>query len=243
MLDHGQLGPPTPAVAFSPAGSRRVSMSDQRTASRRPSATITVSRRPSVNGSKGGAQPPLSMEDLGRGLSESLSASALDTDDEDDHSEGKIQSGSNRPFRPSPLNEKSAEDEADPAQTAHPEPLEPLSVSAVPPHPPPSSRPLSSPSELATQLHSHPNLAGLRSQMLISQVQSINQPTSPPILANPKCSGYFVEPVSQPSGFRVFRCLPAQHFLLDEMDGVVPRRWSDGRKDSMSEQEMWREVR
>lgn len=68
----------------------------------------------------------------------------------------------------------------------------PGSVTAVPPHSPP----LSSPSDLAPQPHPNPNLSGLgASSSPVLQVQGIVQPTSPPTLSNPKCSGYFVEPV------------------------------------------------
>jgi len=47
---------------------------------------------------------------------------------------------------------------------------------------------LVSPAELAAQLLANPKLAALRSPKAAS-------PISPPILTNPKCSGYFVEPV------------------------------------------------
>src|ERR1700691_4721824 len=75
MLDHGQLGPPTPAVAFTPTGSRRPSMTDpQQAKSRRPSINVTVSRRPSTGqlrsrvNSRG--DNGLSHANLGRGLSD-----------------------------------------------------------------------------------------------------------------------------------------------------------------------------
>ena len=92
MLDHGQLGPPTPAVAFSPAASRRPSTNEQlQPANRRPSINVTISRRPSFGpprarvGSHGENRPPISFANLGRRLSDSLSMSALDTEEDDEH--------------------------------------------------------------------------------------------------------------------------------------------------------------
>jgi dual specificity phosphatase 12 len=99
MLDHGQLGPPTPAVAFSPATSRRPSTHE--TAARRPS--ISSSRRPSVGAlsmtaprprlgsSTGPTRPsPLTPVEASSGLSglaASLSMSAID--DEESKSAGQ----------------------------------------------------------------------------------------------------------------------------------------------------------
>lgn len=57
---------------------------------------------------------------------------------------------------------------------------------------------LVSPAELAAQLNANPKLAALRSPMAMTPLQSASKavsPISPPILMNPKCSGYFVEPV------------------------------------------------
>ncbi|KAI0322888.1 hypothetical protein OF83DRAFT_1091072 [Amylostereum chailletii] len=89
MLDHGQLGPPTPAMALSPSGSRRPSMNDPRPAvnisrrpsasSRRPSVSVqprsrlnsSVTRRPSIEGG------------VFVGLAASLSMSALETEDDE----------------------------------------------------------------------------------------------------------------------------------------------------------------
>lgn len=64
------------------------------------------------------------------------------------------------------------------------------------------SAPLASPSDLAAQLYANPKLAGLRLPIGMTPLHSGSKggsPISPPILANPKCSGYFVEPVRQPS--------------------------------------------
>lgn len=60
----------------------------------------------------------------------------------------------------------------------------------------------SSPGDLAAQLYANPKLAALRGSMGmgITPLQTNVKPSvvSPPILANPKCSGYFVEPVRVP---------------------------------------------
>jgi len=56
------------------------------------------------------------------------------------------------------------------------------------------------PSDLAAQLYANPKLAALRGPMPLSMtpIQPVRDKASisPPILANTKCSGYFVEPVS-----------------------------------------------
>lgn len=313
MLDHGQLGPPTPAMAITPSGSRRPSMNDPlQQKSCRPSINVTVSRRPSTgqlrsrvnsrgeNGplssanfgrglsdqlsmsalgtddedqfsgflsrrsSVGGAARsglsmcgencPLSVADLGRGLSDSLSMSALetdednqissssiqrpsssqprsrvnsggdnhppaltgfgrglsvslsmsalDTDEDDDHIDGmhikarsKVSSmADSRPTR------SSAHENSDPLLKKETESIETGQLPArvidsVTPHTPYLSTP-TNPSDIFEQLQSNPKLAGHRSPRLVSQVQAIVSPLSPPILVNPKCSGYFVEPVS-----------------------------------------------
>jgi dual specificity phosphatase 12 len=92
MLDHGQLGPPTPAVAFSPATSRRPSAHDaaprraSSSSSRRPSAgalSMTASR-PRL-GSSGPTRPkpltPLEGSSGLSGLAASMSMSALDDEE------------------------------------------------------------------------------------------------------------------------------------------------------------------
>ena len=58
---------------------------------------------------------------------------------------------------------------------------------------------LISPTDLAAQLMSDPKLAALRSPAAsVTQVPASKAaPISAPILVNPKCSGYFVEPVSR----------------------------------------------
>lgn len=92
MLDHGQLGPPTPAVALSPATSRRPSTNDSAlrrassSSSRRPSAGALGMSRPRLGSSSGPTRPfALTPIDGGGSLSTmtaSLSmSSAVDDDD------------------------------------------------------------------------------------------------------------------------------------------------------------------
>jgi dual specificity phosphatase 12 len=91
MLDHGQLGPPTPAVALSPASSRRPSTHDgalrrsSSSSSRRPSAGALGMSRPRLGSSSGLTRPsPLTPVEGSNGLSaltSTLSMSAVDDDD------------------------------------------------------------------------------------------------------------------------------------------------------------------
>ncbi len=91
MLDHGQLGPPTPAVALSPATSRRPSTNDvafrrsSSSSSRRPSAGALGMSRPRLGSSSGPTRPFALTPIEGSGglsaLTASLSMSAVDDDD------------------------------------------------------------------------------------------------------------------------------------------------------------------
>ena len=91
MLDHGQLGPPTPAVALSPASSRRPSTHDggprrsSSSSSRRPSAGALGMARPRLGSSSGLTRSsPLTPVQGSNGLSaltSTLSMSAVDDDD------------------------------------------------------------------------------------------------------------------------------------------------------------------
>lgn len=94
MLDHGQLGPPTPAIALSPASSRRPSTHDtiarrpSSSSSRRPSGgalSMTAMSRPRI-GSTSGLTRPFSLTPVegSNGLAGqvgSLSMSALEDDE------------------------------------------------------------------------------------------------------------------------------------------------------------------
>jgi dual specificity phosphatase 12 len=54
-----------------------------------------------------------------------------------------------------------------------------------------------SPADLAAQVAGNPKLAALRQSMTNTLIQANEKPSvvSPPLLINPKCSGYFLEPV------------------------------------------------
>ncbi|CDO77073.1 hypothetical protein BN946_scf184473.g17 [Trametes cinnabarina] len=252
MLDHGQLGPPTPAV-LSAASSRRPSMNDTKPLSPLASGTPSA-RRASSSGSKPVLQgpPPVisptstsrrpSMHDMpprsrlgsitenrplkssllaldsmsaqiGQEASDSLSESAIDEDssgDEppksDDGADSEDEEKANAPS----ATEGGVEAAAEKADVVTPLPSQrpPLSVSSSFVHP----------SDLAAQLASHPKLAALRPPAGLamtpasggaSPTRSVPQSPglanakspnyfasiSPPILVNPKCSGYFVEPM------------------------------------------------
>lgn len=285
MLDHGQLGPPTPAFAFSPASSRRPSVTDAKSDSRRPSFTQprsrlgstsdTRARRPSLL-SFGGHTDSLSMSALdteddpedqeeasmpskqvslgveaqsakirpapgsgsdaqprrpsrnGQGLSESLSMSALETDDDpDDEIRGEatgtsrqtsialdsddahVSRTSHDPIQAASLLGRRLSDaviaspadttdnpspEGDSVSTSRMSPTVPEPAPAISTHAQlPNS--LANPSDLAAQLYANPKLAALRSSANMAPMQPTGKAASPPILVNPKCSGYFVEPV------------------------------------------------
>jgi len=156
MLDHGQLGPPTPAE------SRRPSMNDVKP--RRPSmpdqlgsdlGKLSVSRRGSSRGSFSETRARLlgfdGLAGFGRGMSETLSMSALEVEDEHEIEKEK------KPDSPSV------------GGLAHP-------------------------SSISAQLHANPKLAALRTTGL--PASTTPSPTlAPPILMDPRCSGYFVEAV------------------------------------------------
>ncbi|KAG1747403.1 hypothetical protein EDB19DRAFT_1687252 [Suillus lakei] len=212
MLDHGQLGPPTPALpSLSPATSRRPSANDRGTSS----------RRPSMNLSGRALMESLSMSSLSMS---SLSMSALDT--EDDHESDEPENGHARDLPPPGVDVKSmrstsmsmeglgkdlsdtldasvAADERPSSGTAtQSETVRVLSLvhegmdtskTSGPPPPQPSTQ-YASPLDLAAELHSHPKLAALRTPPSLSMT-GIRSVVSPPILTNPKCSGYFVEPM------------------------------------------------
>lgn len=259
MLDHGQLGPPTPGLpSLTPAGSRRASNANDQIAkpgslSRRSSSSlnVSISRRPS----NANTQPPRTRKSSsshdgrpavlsalgGRSLLESLSMSALETEDDgEDSGNDKISLNNSRTSgppsrRPSLLSmdnigrdlsdaldaaaaassvEPSGTEE--PSRTLHPvaedrdsegssgidasspqqQPQQQETQKQIPV--PISSTQYASPADLAAQLNSHPKLAALRappSFAMTSITAPSKQPISPPILMNPKCSGYFVEPV------------------------------------------------
>lgn len=237
MLDHGQLGPATPA-SQTPAGSRR------------PSTNISLSR-PSTGQSRSrlgsSSDAPRPRRPTFGGLGDSLSMSALETDDppaEDDDAKPFPQSrGGKRPFTSLSRSlmdslsmsalETEDDDEIDLSGVTKTD-LTPTNNAGVPsidaatllgrrlsdaviamspsdtePGQPPSApqngaetTQFSSPGDLAAQLYANPKLAALRTPMgmgmtpIQTNVNRSNTSTnSPPILMNPKCSGYFVEPM------------------------------------------------
>ena len=239
MLDHGQLGPPTPAV-LTPASSRRPSATQP---SRRPSFPQAQSRGGASNDGKARR---LSFLGLG-GLS--LSMSAMDSehaivDDDADHTSPMTNgssdmrrrlSGTKTPplpqitetLRESNATESSFGDSAiddeqsdsEDASSSYAASMQSrietakllgrrLSNAVLTPvgdkkalegsdggPEKPQMTSLISPTDLAAQLYSNPKLAALRSSAGVGSSRTNLSPVSPPILMNPKCSGYFLEPV------------------------------------------------
>lgn len=212
MLDHGQLGPPTPALpSLSPATSRRPSANDRGTSSRRPSMSL----------SGRALMESLSMSSLSMS---SLSMSALDT--EDDHESDEPKNGQAVDFTPLRVDVKflrsssmsmdglgkdlsdaldasvATDDNLSTGTATQSETVRVLSPvhesqdtskTGGTPQPQPSTQ-YASPLDLAAELHSHPKLVALRTPPSLSMT-GIRSVASPPILMNPKCSGYFVEPM------------------------------------------------
>jgi dual specificity phosphatase 12 len=205
------------------------------TISRRPSTTQPRSRLNSASNGITEGRPAILAALGGRGLLESLSMSALETEEDDaDESDADIPHGSSssgtaaahgppsrrpsgsdlRPFRPSKLSMEgigrdlshALEESMAGDATASPEELTPRAPfpstditkrTASPPPPPSGGTPYVSGADLAAQLSSNPKLAALRAAASLSMtgLNGSRAALSPPILMNPKCSGYFVEPV------------------------------------------------
>lgn len=242
MLDHGQLGPATPAVR-SPAPSRRSSA----LSSHRPSMTQV---RPGV-GSFTESRPRRSSHLLGDSLTmttaedlDPLSNSALeDNSDEDEPSTSQgMAASANLVYSSAEMSDETAKilgrrmsDTMRSPLTASKKPSSEdmkymeRSPEDVDNRPPETT--FISPVDFSAALNANPNLAALRSQAPLSKVSSL---ISAPILANPKCSGYFVEPVCiiviaslSPGGI--------SNQIQDEMDGAFPRSRPARRKDYLSE--------
>ncbi|KAF9817014.1 hypothetical protein IEO21_03688 [Rhodonia placenta] len=210
MHDSRPLGL-TPLAQATPTMSRRPSGTahEPTTRSRLGSNTDTRPLRSSLLALESAAQ-------LGQNMSDSLSESALEEEesDEDPGNGGQEQSAEDK-------DEQTQQDEAEdtdraPQQEARPSPP-PLSSSASGPLPaisPILARRLSQSSglmhgsDLAAQLYANPKLAALRSPPAALNMTALTLPVSssspsgvkglpysPPILVNPKCSGYFVEPM------------------------------------------------
>ncbi|KAK0454898.1 hypothetical protein EV421DRAFT_1759917 [Armillaria borealis] len=242
MLDHGQLGPATPA-SQTPAGlgsssdaprPRRptfgglgdsLSMSALETDD--PPMTTRTMRNP-ISQSRGGKTDHLPI--LSRSLMDSLSMSALETEDDD---EIDLSGVTKTDLTPTNNAGVPSIDAATFLGRRLSDAVIAMSPSDTEPGQPPSApqngaetTQFSSPGDLAAQLYANPKLAALRTPMgmgmtsIQTNVNRSNTSTSsPPILMNPKCSGYFVEPVN-------------------EMDGTVLGEWRSGWKDYMPQQEM-----
>ena len=213
MLDHGQLGPATPAD--SPITSRRSSNSSQAIPiPRRPSGEFAP-RRPSRLSFSSKFGESLSMSSIEptnvstvhplhtlRSMSSSMdSTSALDIEDESETELNTL-----------PSSKVTKEDISSDAAHFSGLQLSDAVVSTVTngearlevqskggdvaegaslPVELPTTH-FISPSDLSSQLFANPTLAALRSANSQVSPSSVN---SPPILMNTKCSGYFVEPV------------------------------------------------
>ncbi|KAJ6487779.1 hypothetical protein C8R45DRAFT_994291 [Mycena sanguinolenta] len=230
MLDHGQLGAPTPA-AMTPATSRHPSM--------------TMVSRPQIDYMSGSGARPRRPS----GLAETLSMSPLDTNDRPSEKESSedesnkhtgvqrsVSDGLRRPrLRPlisgvadltmSALSTSALETDDEPEDG--PQQQDQLSASAFaaaarlgrrlsdavlaspadtsPPAPDANgadgatTRFSSANSDIAAQLFANPKLVPFRSPLISPLMSPLtggpSLPVSQPILINPKCSGYFVEPM------------------------------------------------
>ncbi|KAJ7778113.1 hypothetical protein B0H16DRAFT_1405873 [Mycena metata] len=212
MLDHGQLGAPTPAAA-TPVASRQPSMS----MAARPSTADSRPRRPSglaeqlsipaldtddvsENGVTEGVPQRPRLRPLISGVADltmsSLSMSALDT--EDDPEDAEQQQHRTHALNAATRLGRRLSDAviASPTDTSPPAPDERPSLESATTH-------FSSSEDIAAQLFANPKLAGLRGPMMspLTPLTPLGTPkglpasVSPPILVNPKCSGYFVEPM------------------------------------------------
>lgn len=265
MLDHGQLGPPTPAV-LSAAPSRRPSIND----AIKPTAGGPVARRTSAGGSRpivglpGMSRKPSTREPLprsrldsiteGRSLRSSLvvldttaevgrsvsdlTDSAIDDGDSPDEEPPKSDSAEGVPSH-AKLGADVAAAANDSTSFAKKATLADRAAEVmITPSLQPSQN-LAHPSDLAAQLASHPKLSALCSPTglamttmtptvltpqspVLTSVKNYFQAPSPPILANPKCSGYFVEPVSMPRVLWVIFTNAAEEWRVWQMKWMEP---------------------
>ncbi|KZS93916.1 hypothetical protein SISNIDRAFT_410716 [Sistotremastrum niveocremeum HHB9708] len=217
MLDHNQ-GPATPASqsSLSPAPSRRPSVAEQLMG--RPSSTLPLSER-SISSDAGSAESssPDSVQISQRSLSSPLTADSsglprrpsIGIMSEPPRRRKSLLGEVARSFQfsepdglPSSALETDEEHESDDTQqtttaaagTTSPPKRASLDISGTS-----KPSPLSSPSELLTLLNL--KTTGVRSNsnsslsMTPLSKAGLNSPISPPILVNPGCSGYFVEPM------------------------------------------------
>ncbi len=188
--------------------------------------------------SRGGKRP---FTNLSRSLMDSLSMSALETEDDD---EIDLSGVTKTDLTPTNNAGVPSIDAATLLGRRLSDAVIALSPSDTEPGQPPSApqngaetTQFSSPGDLAAQLYANPKLAALRTPMgmgmtpIQTSVNRSNTSTSsPPILMNPKCSGYFVEPVSWSEYIRMAFLTRS---ATDEMDGTVLGERRIGWKDYM----------
>lgn len=200
MVDHGQFSAPSPAVSFSPVAPSPLPLSPSRG---------TPAESPLSQSYEEPSAIPVDdstvdeAEELGRQLSEKVTiAETQDPSKQEDVAPEDTLADSPPLVRsaPNPVSQC-------PGSTS--------TVNARPPFIPPSRRQppsaLSHPSNISAQLYSNPVLAGLRPGLTVVPAPSPSLNTSPhpngstssspaayspSNLISPKCSGYFVEPVS-----------------------------------------------
>lgn len=191
MQDHGQLFSPSPAVAYSPVIMSSPSPPDALNSTLANDILDQAAVQSSVIDEA---------EELGRKLSETVTLTENNTSR--DGASDDLLSDSN--------SEDTTGERA--VRTSPP------AISAVPnarrhpplPHSTKAAPRLAHPSDISAQLYSNPAIAALRPGLSVvptpspslslvpsgPQTPSARLQSSSPILINPKCSGYFVEPVS-----------------------------------------------
>lgn len=186
MLDHGQLGPPTPAVSFSPIA-----------------PTPPILEQPLSKGPMTEEELKLSpaqvdeAEELGRQMSRSISSTDLKQEDPPVATD-KARAPSGTSAESSAASDNSSRPSMASSASSRPPVTSPPRKSL------PSTSGLVHPSDLAAQLYANPQIAALRDGLSIVPQPSLSLSPpinplaqfNPPTLINSKCSGYFVEPVS-----------------------------------------------
>lgn len=215
MQDHGQLSTLSPSVAYSPVVPSPATFASSSDAE----SPVDILDHPAVAKPAVGGSVIDEAEELGRQLSEKVT---LDETKETPESSSAVpETTINRPEGAAAKTEEKKEDFSDskPAESLSTT-RQPVTqaVSAAPGSRPPVPRPTRRPAstslvpataaELSAQLHSNPTLAELRPELHVKPVSSPSLLAPPragrnggasansPILVNPNCSGYFVEPVS-----------------------------------------------
>ncbi|KAF8155595.1 hypothetical protein B0H34DRAFT_659598 [Crassisporium funariophilum] len=213
MLDHGQLGAATPAFA-TPAGSRRPSTTIPLNQGNTTGSILSSTSRTSI-GEKNVQNVPVIPErhplQSFRRMSQSLqdsseSRSALDIEDETEFESNVGTTSQNIPIDAlQSLGQQLSDAVISTApgfKTQIDQAKKPLAggnpdsgTSATSDHP---TTHFNAPSDIAAQLFANPKLAALRpaaTSSVLSPTSILKPVGSAPILANPKCSGYFVEPM------------------------------------------------